>query len=162
MRDSLEHVSGVQLLGRRQLVLLDLIRGRIFAIFPDMSILTPTPKLTSQRAWLRWIEPESLVWLCGLAYLACLDPNGGSHYSICLFHALGISWCPGCGLGHSITLLFHGEIVRSFQTHPLGIVAVPVLAFRIITLELRRLNFVFRTRLYSRFPSSVTERTDHG
>jgi len=52
--------------------------------------------------------------------------------SLCMFHQLGIESCPGCGLGHSISAVLHGNLVLSFENHPLGIVAVLLLIFRII------------------------------
>jgi hypothetical protein len=54
--------------------------------------------------------------------------------SLCPFHHLGISWCPGCGLGHSISWLFRGDFVNSFYAHPLGIPAVLIITFRIISI----------------------------
>ncbi|MFZ6013592.1 MAG: DUF2752 domain-containing protein, partial [Bacteroidota bacterium] len=47
---------------------------------------------------------------------------------------LGFDFCPGCGLGKSISYFFHGEISRSFATHPMGMAAVVILIFRNVDL----------------------------
>ncbi len=77
---------------------------------------------------------ELTVWLSALIALALMDPASGGHYSLCVFKWLGFSFCPGCGLGHSISWLFHGNVYQSFQAHPLGIFAVAVLTHRIYSL----------------------------
>jgi len=85
---------------------------------------------------------ELSVWVAGLLALALMDPVAGGHYSLCVFRWLGFSFCPGCGLGHSISWLFHGDIVRSFNEHPLGIFAVVILLHRIYTLTKKRTVFL--------------------
>ena len=47
---------------------------------------------------------------------------------------LGLHICPGCGLGHSVSYLFHGNIQASLSSHPLGIFAVIVILGRIFNL----------------------------
>ena len=89
------------------------------------------------RRYLTIIPLEALIWLAGLAYLAMLNPYADSHMSICAFRALGIDWCPGCGLGRSIAFLFHGDVSRSLDAHPLGIPALAILSVRIITLLIK-------------------------
>jgi len=76
---------------------------------------------------------EALAWSAALLYLAWMDPSG-EHFSLCPLKHFGFSFCPGCGLGHSISLLFHGEWKESFHTHPLGIFAVIILTYRIVEL----------------------------
>jgi len=78
------------------------------------------------------IPLEALVWLTGLLFLAVF--NTDSHFSLCPLQNAGLTFCPGCGLGRSISLLFQGQISASFQTHPLGICALIILSFRIINL----------------------------
>jgi hypothetical protein len=77
---------------------------------------------------------EAILWATGLLLLAFMDPGSGSESSLCLFHQLGLSFCPGCGLGHSISWFFHGNISASLQAHPFGIVAVIILLHRIYTI----------------------------
>jgi len=52
---------------------------------------------------------------------------------------LGITWCPGCGLGHAISFLFHGDIRSSFHAHWLGAPALIVILYRIYVLVRMRL-----------------------
>jgi hypothetical protein len=63
-----------------------------------------------------------------------MDPAATSESSLCLLQQLGFTFCPGCGLGHSISWLFHGNIVASFQAHPFGMPAVVILLHRIYTI----------------------------
>ena len=77
---------------------------------------------------------EAIAWVFGLAFLAIMDPYSAKTPSLCPLKAIGISWCPGCGLGHSIGFLFRGDLSNSFRSHPLGIPAVILLAGRIVCL----------------------------
>jgi hypothetical protein len=82
----------------------------------------------------RRINLEALVWIVGLLFLAFSHPDGSSHSSLCIFKNMGFKYCPGCGLGHSISYFLHGEVTRSLQTHPLGIFATVMLVSRIFSL----------------------------
>lgn len=77
---------------------------------------------------------EALVWTGGLITLAMLSPSSGQHFTICVIGLFGFDFCPGCGLGRSLSLLFHGLVQQSMQTHPLGIFAVAILSVRIVRL----------------------------
>lgn len=77
---------------------------------------------------------EIIFWISAIIGLTICNPFYHSHYSLCLFKTLGFNFCPGCGLGHSISWLLHGNVSNSFHAHPLGILAVPIILFRIITL----------------------------
>ena len=85
---------------------------------------------------LRSVPLEALVWLGGLVVLAAVDA-GSIHYTCCPLKNAGWDFCPGCGLGKSISLLFHGFLQQSLQTHPLGIFGVVILSSRIIELMKR-------------------------
>lgn len=76
---------------------------------------------------------EALIWLTGLVLLASVPPEA-AHFSICPIANLGFDFCPGCGLGRSVSLLFHGRLAESFSAHPFGIFAVIVLTYRIFNL----------------------------
>lgn len=78
--------------------------------------------------------PELIIWVSALVYLALIDPFASKHLDLCVFHNIGIEFCPGCGLGRSIAMLFEGEFVEAFKTHPLGLVAVAILSYRIFSL----------------------------
>jgi hypothetical protein len=77
---------------------------------------------------------EAGVWAIALIALAFAPVNPAHHVSLCPLAALNFSFCPGCGLGRSITLFLHGQITASLAMHPLGILAVILLVMRIITL----------------------------
>lgn len=79
---------------------------------------------------------EAAIWIGALIVFALMAPTD-THASLCPFNALDLGFCPGCGIGHSISWLFHGDIIASFKAHPLGWFAVIILLYRIITL-LRR------------------------
>nr|WP_221408168.1 DUF2752 domain-containing protein [Fulvivirga imtechensis] len=73
---------------------------------------------------------EAVVWLSALAYFAIMDPGAENHFTICPLGAFGFDHCPGCGLGRSISLIFHGRLRASFQMHPLGLLAIIILSYR--------------------------------
>jgi hypothetical protein len=83
---------------------------------------------------------EAVIWFAGLAFLALQPIDVQTHFTLCPLALSGIEWCPGCGLGHAITLLFHGEFVSSFNVHPLAFFAVIVLSLRIINLTKKYLT----------------------
>ena len=82
---------------------------------------------------LKRIPFEAIAWTVGLLLLAIADPDN-QHFSLCPLKNAGWDFCPGCGLGTSISYFFHGDLRQSLQTHPLGICAVIILSFRIINL----------------------------
>jgi len=69
-----------------------------------------------------------------MVFLAVTPSSDVPHYSWCLFRIIGINFCPGCGLGHSINYLFHGDLRASFSSHPLGPFAVIIIIYRIYRL----------------------------
>lgn len=77
---------------------------------------------------------ETLIWICGLLYLALIDPTASGHLGFCVFKWVGLERCPGCGLGQSMSFLLHGDVYQSFQVHPLGLFALVILTLRILTL----------------------------
>jgi Protein of unknown function (DUF2752) len=83
---------------------------------------------------------ELVFWISAMVSLAITNPAGPEHYSLCPLKAMGITWCPGCGLGHSISWLFHGDISNSLHAHWLGIPAAAVIFYRIHTLITQRLT----------------------
>ncbi len=95
---------------------------------------------------------EAFIWIAALLVLAFSNPVD-TCYSLCPLHNLGISWCPGCGLGHAVSWLFRGDFVQSFHAHPLGIPAVLIILFRIIS--------IFRKN--KRYKSYLTQKSiQHG
>lgn len=71
---------------------------------------------------------EVILWNGALILLAVM--NTGSTTSFCILKNLGISWCPGCGLGHAIHDALHFEFGKSIQEHILGIPATLILFYQ--------------------------------
>lgn len=82
---------------------------------------------------------EALLWLSGLIYLFNINPYADGHLTLCGFKLLGFDNCPGCGLGKSISLFFNGDVQGSVDMHPLGIVALVLILYRIISLLLKNI-----------------------
>ncbi len=76
---------------------------------------------------------EWMVFLTGLILIATMNPYVEGT-SLCLFEALGFTFCPGEGLGHSIAFLFRGEFSASLEANLMGPVVVIGLSTRIITI----------------------------
>jgi hypothetical protein len=95
------------------------------------------------------IPAEALVWIAGLAVLAVMEPGAEAHFSVCPLALAGFEWCPGCGLGRSITFLFHGDLHHSFESHPLGLFAIIVLLFRIVQLIKSNTEFYGKNNRHS-------------
>lgn len=77
---------------------------------------------------------EGFFWMAALLALALHSPLDEGHASLCLAKNLNIGFCPGCGLGTSVSWLFRGHLSQSFMSHPLGIPAVVILIHRIWTI----------------------------
>ena len=77
---------------------------------------------------------EAIMWFLALAYLMFINPYELQHFSFCLFKIIGIDFCPGCGIGRSISLIYHGDFLASIKMHPLGFFALTVILYRIVTL----------------------------
>ncbi|QKJ33217.1 DUF2752 domain-containing protein [Mucilaginibacter mali] len=80
---------------------------------------------------------ELLFWVAALIALGFSDPTQ-THFVLCPLRLMGFTWCPGCGIGHAIAYLFHGNIAASWHAHWLGIPALAVLLYRIVTLSVTR------------------------
>lgn len=80
---------------------------------------------------------ELLCWTTALTMLYFANPYA-HHFTLCPLENAGFSWCPGCGLGRSITLLMHGEIAASFGMHWLGMPAFLIIMHRIYILLKRK------------------------
>ncbi|MEJ7779243.1 MAG: DUF2752 domain-containing protein [Daejeonella sp.] len=92
---------------------------------------------------------ELITWSAALLFLSVSYPVKASHLTLCPLDNLGFSWCPGCGLGRSISYLMHGEIKLSFSQHWFGIPALGILIFRIVQLLNKfHLNLLSTSKLY--------------
>ena len=87
-----------------------------------------TPEIHQSFTWLCQ-KKEALIWIAALIFLAFSNP-AVHHYTLCPLDNIGISYCPGCGLGRSIGYFFRLKMESSFIAHPLGIPAVFLLVYR--------------------------------
>jgi len=59
-----------------------------------------------------------------------MEPDG--KLSGCVFKFMGVSSCPGCGIGHSIYYFLHFDIARSIEAHVLGIPSTLAIIYQFI------------------------------
>jgi len=76
---------------------------------------------------------EWIVFAGGLCALAFMDPSVNG-VSLCLIEQAGIPFCPGDGLGHSISYTFRGDWGKALDAHFMGPAAVIILILRILYL----------------------------
>jgi hypothetical protein len=86
-----------------------------------------------------WYRKEAVIWIVALTALAISNPSD-HHYTLCPLHNVGWDFCPGCGIGRSISYLFHLQLEKSFLAHPLGIPAVVILIHRVTKLIRKPFN----------------------
>lgn len=86
------------------------------------------------KKYVKAVPLEAWMWIGALLYLVFVNPYKTQSFTFCPFHNMGIEHCPGCGLGRSISFIYHGDIIHSFGAHPLGIFALIVIIYRIIDL----------------------------
>lgn len=82
---------------------------------------------------------ELLFWVAALLLLFFM--NMGNENSLCFFRWIGLGWCPGDGIGHSMQSALHFQLGKSFQQHPLGIVGVMIIFNRIKQLSFTSKQF---------------------
>ena len=75
---------------------------------------------------------EMLFWLAALLFLYTTTADYG--INVCIFKKITGKPCWGCGIGRSIHYALHGYVSRSVEMHPLGLIAVVILAMRIAKL----------------------------
>lgn len=93
--------------------------------------------METMRGLLRYVDREAAIWVAALVVLALGNPNSDFHFTIFWpYYVWGIK-SPGYGLGHSISYLFRGDVISAIETHILGIPAVAIILWRVITLEMR-------------------------
>jgi len=86
---------------------------------------------------------ELIFWIIALVILAfnkVPEEPLQHHFTVCPLANLGFSWCPGCGIGRSITALLHGNLTTSFQLHWFGLPALLILFYRICILIRAQFN----------------------
>lgn len=84
---------------------------------------------------------EIAAFSAGLLLLVLMDPAEANGPSLCLFEQLGITFCPGDGLGHSIAYTFEGEISSALESNILGPASIVILIGRIMSLIFQRIKY---------------------
>jgi hypothetical protein len=82
------------------------------------------------RHRLRTIPVELITWVACILAILTINPYSDS-FSLCPLDNLGLTWCPGCGLGRAMNLLARGEFLASWEMHPLASLAYAVIFHRI-------------------------------
>jgi hypothetical protein len=78
---------------------------------------------------------ELYIWLGSLIFLfSSYYFNSLNHFTFCPLSLSGINYCPGCGLGKSVSAILHGKIQQSFNYHYMGIPALIIILIRIKSL----------------------------
>ncbi|SMC69557.1 DUF2752 domain-containing protein [Pedobacter africanus] len=80
---------------------------------------------------------ELIFWTTALILLALAKPHvhvTEQHFTLCPLANMGFGWCPGCGIGRSITQLLHGNLAASFKYHWFGLPALMIICWRIVVL----------------------------
>ena len=80
------------------------------------------------NTYIKHINIELFIWPLALGLLFFMDPHKGT--TLCPLQWMGLKWCPGCGLGHAIHYVLHGQWALAWHSHPLGFFAVPMLLYR--------------------------------
>lgn len=83
---------------------------------------------------------EWLVFSIGLLLLALMSPSDAGS-SLCLFDWIGFDFCPGEGLGHSISYTFRGNFEAALEAHFAGPAAVLILTLRIFYIWKNMIKF---------------------
>lgn len=83
---------------------------------------------------------ELLTWVAILVVLFFSNPDNHA-FTLCPLDNLGFEYCPGCGLGRSCMHALNGHFVDSFYSHPLGIIAIFIIIFRIVTLTKNAIKY---------------------
>ncbi|MGY3054546.1 hypothetical protein ACVWYG_002753 [Pedobacter sp. UYEF25] len=90
---------------------------------------------------------ELVFWLTALMSLAISDLSV-HNFTLCPLANLGLeAWCPGCGLGRSISALLHGSFRQSFQQHWFGLPAFLIILYRITQLLKRKKQQINLTQI---------------
>ena len=67
----------------------------------------------------------------GLIIMAMMNPYIPQGHTWCLFEWAGIPFCPGHGLGHSVSFIFRGDWHNAMQANIMGPFAIVILIGRI-------------------------------
>lgn len=106
----------------------------------------PNANYYTQRPVAIYKYAEALTWGILLLVLFCIDTSNNT-FSFCLFKLAGFRSCWGCGIGHSIHDVLHGDFRQSWQHHMMGVPATLGIIYHIIKpfISLKKHYHDFRT-----------------
>ena len=70
--------------------------------------------------------------------IAIALPSNGMGMPLCMFKRLFSLPCPGCGLTRSVSSILHGDFLKSWSYHPLGIFFVATALLFVFNLVMPR------------------------
>tara|TARA_B110000438_G_scaffold213382_1_gene205615 strand:+ start:1118 stop:1540 length:423 start_codon:yes stop_codon:yes gene_type:complete len=77
-------------------------------------------------------------------------PSSGMGIPLCMFKHLFSLPCPGCGLMRSVSSVLHGDFLKSWGYHPLGICFVAVAVLFVFNLVMPRRSVSVVRRFFSK------------
>lgn len=102
---------------------------------PFLPAGAPSPARTNWGwAWAAGLLAASATALV----LYFFEPTRWSFYPVCVFHQSTGLLCPGCGTLRSMHHFLHGHWWTAFQSNPLAVGALPVVALGIVGRAIRR------------------------
>ena len=97
------------------------------------SVSPNEPASPPVRFWLTdWLRSNHLRWILLVALYVIVQPpiNGLGEWGVpelCALKKLTGAPCPGCGMTRAGANMLRGNLHRSFQFHPFGLVFIPTL-----------------------------------
>ena len=119
---------------------------RVHAIICNKGTIITSKLYKKQKMkYLKSFPLELFFWITALVLLGVTNSHE-HHFTLCPLANLGFEqWCPGCGVGRSISHILHGEFTESFKEHWFGFPALLILMLRIFTLIKYKTNKKFST-----------------
>ena len=90
-----------------------------------------------------------------LLMLGIILPSGGMGIPFCMFKRVFRLPCPGCGLTRSVSSVLHGDFLKSWHYHPLGIFFVAVALLFVVNLAMPRRRTVIVRRFFRKHHDSL-------
>jgi hypothetical protein len=75
---------------------------------------------------------ELILWLMALVFVWIMPTT--PLQSFCVFKQLGITFCPGCGIGKAMHEAMHAQWLTSWHYHKFGLPALAIITWRILQL----------------------------
>ncbi|MBT3889997.1 MAG: DUF2752 domain-containing protein [Planctomycetaceae bacterium] len=90
-----------------------------------------------------------------LLVLGFVLPSDGMGVPLCLFKSTFSLPCPGCGLTRSVSSVLHGDFLKSWSYHPLGIFFIGAALLFVFNLVMPRRRVVAVRRFFRKHHDSL-------